>query len=293
MSLMKTCPSCGYVSKMDDCDFCVKCGAMYPGVSRSGSCIVDNTPLPEDPLERGFVYMNRNKFADGILSWIDAFKENGSVSDQTYNRMISEATGCLLRVVMDRAEYARARLPDLAVSLDNRELVTDLMSELVKNKGICTLQTGMLGLLSEYMLLFIDCFGVYTDLRDLYVICDSSIADLSSFRAISPNLPAPDNMGADWGLRWIENYVEYVTVVSNAIFNTMSTLDENKMEALSDYWASVSNLDYKNNLMNALMLNIQLFKTGRFTSKMFLKGRDVEINEMIRRYMSAKISEEV
>jgi hypothetical protein len=194
---------------------------------------------------------------------------------------------------MDRAEYARARLPDLAISLDNRDLVTDLMTELVKNKDICTLQTGMLGLLSEYMLLFIDCFGVYTDLRDLYVICDSSIADISSFRDLSSKLPAPDNLNSDWGLRWIENYIEYITVVSNAIFTAMSTLDERKMEALSDYWASVSNLDYKNHLINALMINIQLFNTGRFTSKMFIKGRDVEIKEMIKRYTSVVISEEV
>jgi hypothetical protein len=266
---------------------------MYPGVSGSGSCIVDSTPLPDDPLERGLAYMTRNKFADGILCWIDAFKDTNLVDDVTYNRMVTEATGCLLRVVMDRAEYARARLPDLAISLDNRDLVTDLMTELVKNKDVCTLQTGMLGLLSEYMLLFIDCFGVYTDLRDLYVICDSSIADISSFRDLSSKLPAPDNLDSDWGLRWIENYIEYITVVSNAIFTAMSTLDERKMEALSDYWASVSNLDYKNHLINALMINIQLFNTGRFTSKMFIKGRDVEIKEMIKRYTSVVISEEV
>lgn len=283
------------MSTTDDCEFCVKCGAMYPTSPGVKTQAVHSTTMASDPLERGFQLLQADSFADGILAWLEAFKDGGDVDDDTYRRMITECTGCMLRIVMSREEYARSRIYDLAVSIDDRELITDLMSELVANKGVCTVQTGMLGLLSEYMLLFIDCFAVYTDLRDLKTICENSSSDMEPFFDLAPTLPAPDGMKQDWGFRWVENYREFIFVVRDAVQRTMDSMDESRMDALSDYWASMQNLSYKNHLLNALMMNIQLFKAGRFTGKMFIKGRDMEIAEAFRKYSSPRIngSEEV
>ncbi len=72
---------------------------------------------------------------------------------------------------------------DLALLLDDRDLVTDILAGLVEHSTHLSYQRELMNTANEYMFMVINSFSVYTDLQDLIDICDEAVRVFEDMRS--------------------------------------------------------------------------------------------------------------
>ena len=177
---MKTCPTCDY-SSPDDAEFCMRCGAYFPKEDRAAP-----TPEPvpasvvsaadaEASMEQGFEEISGDDFPGAVAKWSEAIKGGLEVDDDTYGRILSECVAAIMRSVSKSGVQSRTGVGELAVLLDDRDLITDILSGLDQRALHLGYQKELMNTANEYMFLSIESFSVYTDLSDLVSVCDEAI----------------------------------------------------------------------------------------------------------------------
>ena len=126
---MKICPTCGYDSP-DDSEFCMRCGAYFPdsrGQPSEPAAVpqVEQKPTEdaERAMEQGFQEMTGDDFAGAVARWSEAIKAGMEVDDATYERMLSECVGAIMRSVSKQGVQSRTGV----------NIAPETIAELVKN----------------------------------------------------------------------------------------------------------------------------------------------------------------
>lgn len=284
---MKVCPECGATAMSDDDEFCVKCGAMYPKAGAPAATVATKVHVVStaDPVERGFVAMSSDNFAEAVKCWTEAAKAGTEFDTQTYNRILEKTTETMLRIVVTPDLYRSARLWGLAATID-QDILTDLMDRLSASIGVCTMQSGVLGLSNGFMFLYIDCFNVYTDLRDLLEATSKAVDGMNSMCEAAKGLPEGDITKPGVAMAVVEAHRRFAESMHSTITGMIADVGEDRLEELSDYWASKSSLPYPALIFNAFNINAQLSVAGKLSAKLLSKTRDMEIQTFSKTYLA-------
>ena len=179
---MKTCSKCGYASP-DDSSFCMKCGAYFesePAAPTTGTTSMPGAPVQgavdaEVSMERGFAKIQAGDFAGAVAAWTQAVKAGLAPSAEVYGRMLDGCVDEIVRSSADTSTHSRAGIADLAILIDDYDLITDLMAGLRDRSQQLGTQRELMNTMNEYMFLAIESFSVYTDLNDLSAICAEAV----------------------------------------------------------------------------------------------------------------------
>lgn len=283
---MKRCPSCGQETRDDSQEFCTRCGAYFvtghQGPAKIGQTGMD---MPEDPVERGMALMDVGSFGEAVRIWDGVVRSGTVVDDITYRRMVDSAAGCMLGTVMQPQMYASAAIPQFASAMPDREFVSDLMAKLAGSLGVCSIQNGVLGLANSYMMLFLDCFAVYTDLRDLLRSCEGACEDLGAMVAKASVLPDAIQAKGPGPLEWLSAYQDFAALLRGTVSDMMDGSSEEAVSALADRWAVARSITSLGPVQAAFTFNTQAVVAGSITSRMLLKSRDSQVKAFSKRYM--------
>ena len=179
---MKTCSKCGYASP-DDSSFCMKCGAYFesePAAPTTGTTSMPGAPVQgavdaEASMEQGFAKIQAGDFAGAVAAWTQAVKAGLAPSAEVYGRMLDGCVDEIVRSSADTSTHSRAGIADLAILIDDYDLITDLMAGLRDRSQQLGTQRELMNTMNEYMFLAIESFSVYTDLNDLSAICAEAV----------------------------------------------------------------------------------------------------------------------
>lgn len=293
---MKHCPTCGYDSP-DDAEFCMRCGAYFPG-SRGGSASPSVPPQAQAPepepvvtevdaeaaMDEGFRLIAEDDFAGAVARWSAALKAGMKVSDETYARILDGCVGSIMRTVSKTGTHSRTGVADLALLLDERELMTDILSGLEARAEHIGYQRELMNTANEYMFMAIEAFAVYTDLEDLQGICDEAArvmeGMLSRVDSLEPTESKHDPKA------FLQNYIQFFTLLSGKLAETRGKTDPAVLEAMSDYWAERSGSRFPDVIIGAANMNAQLIGAGWMGSKLATKARDMQLDAFIAMYMA-------
>lgn len=282
---MKRCPSCGQETKDDSQEFCTRCGAYFVAHPQSVLAARD-LQLPDDPLARGMSLMDIGSFGEAVRTWDEAVRAGMTVDDSTYRRMLDSAAGCMLGTVMQPSMYQSAAVPQFASAMPDREFVSDLMSKLAGSLGVCSIQNGVLGLANPYMFLFLDCFAVYTDLRDLRQCCERACDDLGAMVTKASGLPDAIHARGPGPLEWLSSYRDFSALMRDTISDMLSGIPDAEADRLAEAWRSASSISYLGHVQSAFALSSQALAAGRIAGRMMRKTRDMQVEAFRKRYLS-------
>ena len=134
---MRRCPSCGKVTEDDSLDFCTHCGSYFMVRQGSAPAQPASSSLPDDPMLRGEMLMDSGRFVEGIACWRDAIP-GIQLDDSAYGRVVDATTRCLLGIAVDPNTYRDAGMISFAMTMPDREPLTDIMSRLANSLDVCT-----------------------------------------------------------------------------------------------------------------------------------------------------------
>lgn len=287
---MKTCPTCGYDSP-DDSEFCMRCGAYFPdsrGQPSEPAAVpqVEQKPTEdaERAMEQGFQEMTGEDFAGAVARWSEAIKAGMEVDDATYERMLSECVGAIMRSVSKQGVQSRTGVGDLAVLLDDRDLVTDILSGLDSRAEHLGFQRELMNTANEYMFLSIESFSVYTDLNDLIAICDEAIR---VFTGMADRVESLEPVESKYDPKtFLLNYIQFFQVLRDRLQVAIDRTPASELEFLSDYWADKSGARFSDMIMGASNMNAQLIAAGWLGNKLATKTRDMQIDAFLTTYLA-------
>lgn len=282
---MKTCPSCGRTTGDDSLDFCPACGAYY--VTRpAGAPVPDTSILPKDPMERGSVLLDAGRLAEGVECYREVLADRGQPDDVTYRLIVDSIVGCMLGIALQQDDYRKAGMVELALLMPDREPLMDIMHGLKGSLGVCSIQNGVLGLANGYMYLYLDCFSLYTDIRDLREVCETAYKDLGDMvdqaigmvDAIRARGPGP--------LEWLSAYHSFCESVLDAVYDIQSKASEQEQKRLAKAWADSNRTTYAGMVRNAFLLDINSTAAGRISSKVLRKSGDSQLRAFEKTYLA-------
>lgn len=286
---MKTCPTCDY-SSPDDAEFCMRCGAYFPKEDRAAS-----TPEPvpasvvsaadaEASMEQGFEEISGDDFPGAVAKWSEAIKGGLEVDDDTYGRILSECVAAIMRSVSKSGVQSRTGVGELAVLLDDRDLITDILSGLDQRALHLGYQKELMNTANEYMFLSIESFSVYTDLSDLVSVCDEAIR---VFTGMADRVESLEPVESKYDPKtFLLNYIQFFQVLGGRLKDAISKTPESELEFLSDYWADKSGARFSDMIMGASNMNAQLIAAGWLGNKMATKARDMQIDMFLTTYIA-------
>ena len=157
---MKTCSKCGYASP-DDSSFCMKCGAYFesePAAPTTGTTSMPGAPVQgavdaEASMEQGFAKIQAGDFAGAVAAWTQAVKAGLAPSAEVYGRMLDGCVDEIVRSSADTSTHSRAGIADLAILIDDYDLITDLMAGLRDRSQQLGTQRELMNTMNEYMFL--------------------------------------------------------------------------------------------------------------------------------------------
>lgn len=277
------CSECGNVFD-DEMKFCPKCGRELPLPVDRG--VVTSVPRTGDPVADGFSMMAAGDYEGAMASWKDAL-ESGTVPDDVmYTEMVSAAGACMLMLSGTSEVKARAGTSDLDLLMDDRDFALDLLCNLRRRIPECTGQVSLVNLSTNYMLLVIDCFNLYTDLRDLKGLCDESNGFISDVLAREDELKGDGLMGPATAAKYIETNNDFISMLSRTVDKGIESSSDEDLDLLADRWADRSSLPYVSDLHVALRMSIQLRVTGKLASKLIMKTMDASILGFMTKYLA-------
>lgn len=286
---MKTCPTCDY-SSPDDAEFCMRCGAYFPKENRAAP-----TPEPvpasvvpaadaEASMEQGFEEISGDDFPGAVAKWSEAIKGGLEVDDDTYGRILSECVAAIMRSVSKSGVQSRTGVGELAVLLDDRDLITDILSGLDQRALHLGYQKELMNTANEYMFLSIESFSVYTDLSDLVSVCDEAIR---VFTGMADRVESLEPVESKYDPKtFLLNYIQFFQVLGGRLKDAISKTPESELEFLSDYWADKSGARFSDMIMGASNMNAQLIAAGWLGNKMATKARDMQIDMFLTTYIA-------
>lgn len=282
---MKICPSCGSTSP-DDADFCIKCGAYFEKPAepaKEAPRVAHKIPMSSDQvMEEGFREMSGDDFAGAVAKWSEAIKGGQQVDDATYDRMLAECVDSVMRTTADPGTHSRQGISGLALLLDDRDLMTDMLQGMAeRSKGVGT-QRELMNIANEYMFLAIESFSVYTDLEDLEAICIEAAAVMRDMHGRIDGLEPVQSKNDPKA--FLENYAQFFDMMASAIRKTIDSTDPATLEWLSDYWATRDGSRFSDIVIGAANMNAQLIGTGWLGGKVAVKARDMQIEGFIHTY---------
>lgn len=284
---MKTCPRCGTQSS-DDYEFCIRCGEHFEEATpvSQGTDIVQDAGNPEKLMSEGYDAISSGDFEKALSSWAAAVRNGMQVDDSAYGKMVS---GCVDVIVASRDRTTtpnRAGVSDLALLLDDRDLIPDIMGGISAASGDVASQRELMNIANEYMFLAIESFAVYTDMEDLQEICteaDTLFTDMAgrvgSLESTSSKLDPK---------AFLDNYASFFRLLGTKISAFCDRTSPEDLEFYSEYWASRSGKRFSDIVMGAANMNAQLIGAGWVGSKLATKTRDMQIDALLNMYSSPK-----
>lgn len=282
---MKTCPSCGRTTEDDSLEFCPACGAYY--VTRAaGSPVPDTSSLPDDLMDRGALLLDAGRFAEGVECFREALADGEPPVDAEYRRIVDSIVGCMLGIALQQDSYKKAGMVQLAIMMPDRELLVDVMHGLKDSLGVCSIQNGVLGLANSYVYLYLDCFSLYTDVRDLREVCETAYKDLGEMvdraigmvDAIRAKGPGP--------LEWLSAYYVFSEKVLDAVYDIQAKAPEQEQDRLARAWAESNRTTYAGMVNNAFLLDINSTSAGKLSSKVLRKSGDSQLKAFVKAYLA-------
>ena len=288
---MKTCSKCGYASP-DDSSFCMKCGAYFesePAAPTTGTTSMPGAPVQgavdaEASMEQGFAKIQAGDFAGAVAAWTQAVKAGLAPSAEVYGRMLDGCVDEIVRSSADTSTHSRAGIADLAILIDDYDLITDLMAGLRDRSQQLGTQRELMNTMNEYMFLAIESFSVYTDLNDLSAICAETVR---VFTAASERVESLEPAQSKHDPKaFLQNYTQFFQILGGKIDNAVEKTDPATLETLSDYWADRSTSRFSDVIMGASNMNAQLIATGWLGSKVAVKARDMQLDSFVAMYLA-------
>ncbi len=282
---MRRCPSCGKVTEDDSLDFCTHCGSYFMVRQNGASAPSIVSSLPDDLMLRGEVLMDSGRFAEGISCWRDAIPGT-ELDDATYSRLVEATTRCLLGIAVDPNTYRNAGMVSFAMTMPDREPITDIMDRLSRSLGVCSIQNGVLGLANPYMYLFMDSFALYTDLRDINEICveaEDAVGEMVE-RAIHLSNAYPDSKPSP--LDWLSCYSVFTGKVLDTVEDMVNSTTPGRVEELAEAWASASGLTYLGPLNNSFFLATHSTMAGKLSGKVLGRSSNSQLAAFSKMYLA-------
>lgn len=293
---MKHCPTCGYDSS-DDAEFCMKCGAYFPGnrgdsiapTASAGFQEPEQQVQPQSPeadvlMEDGFKLIAGDDFAGAVARWSAALKEGMQVSDETYARILDGCVGSIMRSVVQKGTHSREGIANLSLLLDDRDLMTDILAGLDARAEHLGYQRELMNTANEYMFLAIESFAVYTDLEDLQGISDEAVRVMEGMLSRLDSLEPTESKNDPRA--FLENYIQFFRLLSGKIAETREKTEPAVLESMSDYWAERSGSRFPDVIISAANMNAQLINAGWMGAKLATKTRDMQLDAFIAMYMA-------
>ena len=285
---MKTCSKCGYASP-DDSSFCMKCGAYF----ESGAAQPSSAPVPEThvstvdaetSMEQGFAKIDAGDFPGAVSDWTNAIKAGIQPSADVYSRMLGGCVDVIIASSADTSTHSRAGISDLAVLIDDYDLMTDLLAGLRDASAGLGTQRELMNTMNEYMFLAIETFSVYTDLHDLAAISEEAVRVFNSASERVDSLESAQSKHDPKS--FLQNYAQLFQILGGKIGNAIEKTDAETLEFLSDYWADKSTSRFSDLIMGASNMNAQLIAAGWLGSKVAVKARDMQLDTFLSMYLA-------
>ncbi len=291
---MKTCSKCGYASP-DDSSFCMKCGAYFESESASRAAVVQTSVGggnvdPGKSMEQGFAKIEVGDFSGAVARWTDAIKAGFSPSAEDYRRMLDGCVDVIISSSSDGSTHSRAGIADLAILMDDYDLITDIMAGIRDRSEQLGTQRELMNTMNEYMFLAIESFSVYTDLNDLAAICDEAVRVFNSAAEVVESLERAQSKHDP--LSFLQNYSQFFQILGDKIDNAVSKTDPAILEELSDHWAERSTSRFSDLIMGASNMNAQLIAAGWLGSKVAVKARDMQLDTFVTMYLAPGMKQE-
>ena len=220
--------------------------------------------------------------------WISRVRDGEVIDDEKYADLIADCLDDIRRPSMPQAgAQPEEGLSDLALMLEDRELLPDMMSAMkARSLGEGDRPSAMQSA-NEYTFLALETFSVYTDLGDMADICATAASDLGDLCAHMKELPEVQAKGPTQ-VEFLDNYASFFTMMEGRMRARMAEESPERLEYLSDYWAEKSGKRFTQLAYGAANMNVQLLGSGWLSTKIATKGRDMQLDTFISIYFSPK-----
>lgn len=253
-------------------DFCVSCGAYFG----------PRFTAPDDPVVDGRRLLVAGNLAEGMDLWVRAVLERFTPDDSQYRSMVDSVADCMISVKLTDYVYESARVPDLALLLHDREVIPDIMESIAGKLGGCRDQNSVLALANACMFLYMDCFSVYTDLRELAGHSGTALGHMDAMLDRASGLEDKIKMGPE-PVVWLRSYRDFIMRIREALMEAIGSCG--RVDELADYWANRDGADYATHIGVAFMLSNRSVTAGRSVSKSLLKSCDAQIGIFLTKYL--------
>ena len=281
------CPECGNAFE-GDMGFCPKCGREIKtdgGVRPSAPVTVPDKP-PEELMELGFKHMSEGSYDGAIACWTKAVSGGLVPDDDTYSRMVSDAGSCMVRLSQTSEVTLHPGVVDLDLNLDDREFASDLLLDLRSRVSECSTQPTLVNLSTNHMILLSDCFNLYTDMRDMKVLCDGSKTFMDDVLAREQELRNDNVMDPQKAAKFIETNIDFIDNICSAVDRIITHTPDETLDSISDAWSERPNLPYVNDIKVVLNICIQQRVAGKFISKLLTKTLEAQCNAFASKYVA-------
>ena len=278
------CPECG--STFDpSAGFCPKCGREVKATQSPKTYQVPDKS-PEELMAVGFNHMADGSYDEGLACWNKAVDGGIVPDDDTYSRMVDSAGACMVIISSTSKVDYHPGVVDLDLKLDDRDFASDLLNDIRGRLHQCTTQPALVNLSTNHMLLLTDCFNLYTDMRDMKVLCDGSRDFMEAVRAREGEMSSDGMMEPEKASKYIDTNVDFINRICGTVDRSIGRIPPEALDTLADKWADQSTLSYVYDIKLVLNVCIQLRVAGKMMSKLLTKTLDSQCNIIATKYIS-------
>ena len=278
------CPECG--STFDpSAGFCPKCGREVKATQSPKTYQVPDKS-PEELMAVGFNHMADGSYDEGLACWNKAVDGGIVPDDDTYSRMVDSAGACMVIISSTSKVDYHPGVVDLDLKLDDRDFASDLLNDIRGRLHQCTTQPALVNLSTNHMLLLTDCFNLYTDMRDMKVLCDGSRDFMDAVRAREGEMSSDGMMEPEKASKYIDTNVDFINRICGTVDRIIGRIPPETLDTLADKWADQSTLSYVYDIKLVLNVCIQLRVAGKMMTKLLTKTLDSQCNIIATKYIS-------
>ena len=278
------CPECG--STFDpSAGFCPKCGREVKATQSPKTYQVPDKS-PEELMAVGFNHMADGSYDEGLACWNKAVDGGIVPDDDTYSRMVDSAGACMVIISSTSKVDSHPGVVDLDLKLHDRDFASDLLNDIRGRLHQCTTQPALVNLSTNHMLLLTDCFNLYTDMRDMKVLCDGSRDFMDAVRAREGEMSSDGMMEPEKASKYIDTNVDFINRICGTVDRIIDRIPPETLDTLADKWADQSTLSYVYDIKLVLNVCIQLRVAGKMMSKLLTKTLDSQCNIIATKYIS-------
>ena len=234
----------------------------------------------------GFNHMADGSYDEGLVCWNKAVDGGIVPDDDTYSRMVDSAGACMVIISSTSKVDYHPGVVDLDLKLDDRDFASDLLNDIRGRLHQCTTQPALVNLSTNHMLLLTDCFNLYTDMRDMKVLCDGSRDFMKAVRAREGEMSSDGMMEPEKASKYIDTNIDFINRICGTVDRIIDRIPPETLDTLADKWADQSTLSYVYDIKLVLNVCIQLRVAGKMMSKLLTKTLDSQCNIIATKYIS-------